>query len=209
MTNEYLEESRCYRRRALIPLIILLLCVSGMFSIGYCALISDVTNETNLIAGEGLDAKFVNEEGNILKEGEFGSGANEGKGANMITYGTIRVNDYPPNYQISEQNLELGKAVLSIQPSAGSDIKFVKIWYDLVWTGIDPETEYDMLTTMTIGKGDMAQTITRNELTAPFEISNDCKCTFTLNGSIAQSMVTATKPTLMEYSITIHIEPVI
>lgn len=206
--TSYDEEGQHRRRRVLIPMVTILLCFFAMIAVGYSALISDVTNEANLIAAEGLDAKFLNENGEIMKEGEFSRNANGGNGASKIGYGYNRVDSNPPTFLVSSQTLELGRAVISIDPSVDSDIKYVILWYDVVWTGANPESLYGMKNFLTIGEGETAFFLAEGEKTAPINISIDNSRLFTLNGYIPEDINgIVNEPGSIHYTITIYVQP--
>lgn len=194
------------RSRALIPIMTIIFCFFAMIGVGYSALISDVTNEANLVAAEGLDAKFLNEDGEIMSGGEFGRNANGGNGASKLGYGSSGVNSDPPTFSVSRQTLELGRAFISIDPSPNSDIKSVVLWYDVVWTGDDPESLYGMKTFLMIGEGETASLLEEGKKTAPMNISNSYL--LTLNGEIPEKVSGLVyEPGNIYYTITIYVEP--
>lgn len=184
------------------------LCMSTMIAIGYSALISDVSNEANLIAADGLDAKFLNEQGEVMEEGEFARGANEGTGASRIRYGYERVDDDPPTFLVGSQSLELGRAVLDIRPLEGSDVRSVTMWYELNWSVADPESLYGMVTSLSIKEGDMTLSVAEGERTAPLDVLSEHEYLMTLGGIIPDDIRgVVDEPGACYYSITIHIEP--
>ncbi|MDN5356939.1 MAG: hypothetical protein PWR17_108 [Candidatus Methanomethylophilaceae archaeon] len=196
------------RKRSLIPIMTILICLFAMIAVGYSALISDVRNEVNLIAAEGLDAKILNENGEIMRNGEFSQNANGGYGATKIDYGYSSTDSNPPTFFVSCQELELGRAVISIEPSVNSDVKYVIIWYDVVWTGTDPESLYGMDTFLTIGQGETAFSLAEGEKTAPMNISVDNSRLITLNGYIPEDISgMVDEPSNIFYTITVYVEP--
>ncbi len=206
--TSYDESGHRRRKRSLIPIMTILICLFAMIAVGYSALISDVTNEVNLIAGEGLDVKFLNENGEIMREGEFSRNANGGNGATKISCSYNRVDSNPPTFFVSCQELELGRAVISIEPSVNSDVKYVIIWYDVVWTGTDPESLYGMDTFLTIGQGETAFSLAEGEKTAPMNISVDNSRLITLNGYIPEDISgMVDEPSNIFYTITVYVEP--
>lgn len=208
MTTKYGNDERRHRRRVLIPIMTFLLCLSAMMAIGYSALISDVTNGANLIAADGLDAKFLDEDGEILGRGEFAQSANRGTGAGRIHYGCERVDGNPPTFFVRSQSLELGKAFLDIRPPEHSDVRFVTIWYEMDWTVADPESLYGMATSLSIDDGDMVLSVAEGERTAPLDIFISHSYLMTLSGTIADDVRDVVdEPGACYYSITIHIEP--
>lgn len=203
------KDERKNRRRFLIIIILtLLICISGMFGIAYSALISDVRNDANVIAAEGIDARIVDENDETLKEGDFAKNANNGTGATKLGYGSTSINDEFFGYRVGEQTLELGKAELIIKATTNSDTKFVKIWYEVTWDGINPESVYGMTTKLKIGAGVDAPIILQNQVSDPINIIINPKNTFSLIGEIIEEKIVDDKPGLMKYSITIFIEPV-
>ncbi|MEA4978055.1 MAG: hypothetical protein VB016_05850 [Methanomassiliicoccaceae archaeon] len=206
--TSYDEEDNRRKRRALIPIMTIIFCFFAMIGVGYSALISDVTNEANLIAAEGLDAKFLNENGEIMNEGDFSRNANGGNGASKIGYGYNRVDSNPPTFFVNSQTLELGRAFISIDPSLKSDIKSVILWYDVVWTGADPESLYGMKTFLMIGEGETAFLLEEGKKTAPVNISINNSRLFTLNGEIPEDVSDLVyEPGSIYYAITIYVEP--
>ena len=201
------EDERKNRKRFLIIIILtLLICISCMFGVAYSALISDVRNDANVIAAEGIDAKIVDEYGDILKEGDFARNANDGMGATKLGYGSTSVNELF-GYRVWEQTLELGKAELAIKTTNESSTKFVKIWYEVTWDGADPEDEFGMVNWLTIKTGDVIQKLSENEVSDAIDITINPKNTFKLMGNISEEKIVNDKPGEMKYSITIFIEP--
>ena len=208
MTAQYGNGERRHRRRAVIPIITFLLCLSAMIAVGYSALISDVTNEANLIAADGLDVKFLNGDGEILEGGEFARGANGGTGASRIRYGFERVDDHAPTFLVCSQSLELGQAILDIRPLESSDVRYVTVWYELSWTAADPESLYGMTTSLSISNGDNAMSVAEGERTEPFDIFGEHSYLMTLSGTIPDDVSDVVdEPGVCYYSITIHMEP--
>ncbi len=205
--NVTYDERRKRRRFLVIIILTLLICISGMFGVAYSALISDVRNDANVIAAEGIDAKIVDESGDILKEGDFAKNANDGAGATKLGYGSTAINDEFFGYRVWEQTLELGKAELAIKTTNNSGTKFVKIWYEVTWEGINPESEYNMTTWLTIGTGDDAAIILQGQISERIDITINPKSTFKLIGEISEAKTVDNKPDQMKYSITIFIEP--
>ncbi|MFA7037211.1 MAG: hypothetical protein WC183_12935, partial [Methanosarcina sp.] len=54
------------RKKLLIPVVALVLCAAAMIGLGYAALTSTVTNQANVVAGDGLSADLVDSDGNAL-----------------------------------------------------------------------------------------------------------------------------------------------
>ena len=201
------DERRNRKRFLIIIILTLLICISGMFGVAYSALISDVRNDANVIAAEGIDARIVDDNGELLKEGDFAKNANDGAGANKLGYGSTSTNDELFGYRIGEQTLELGKAELIIKAN-NSNTQSVKISYKVTWDVINPESEYGMTTKLKIGTGVDAILISQDSGSGNINIILNPKNTFTLIGEISGEAKTVDdEPGIMKYSITIFIQP--
>lgn len=196
-----------HRKMALIPFLTLVLCISCMFTVAYSVAVSDVTNDANIIAAEGIDAKIIDDSGDILTEEQFSRNANDGTGASRLGYGSTSINNEDVRYRIGTQTLELGQAKLLTSATKDSSVKFVKISYTITWNGTSPESEYGMTTSLIIGTGINQQIISEGKVTDPINMSMNSENEITLIGHIDEEIVVDIEPGLMTYSITIYIEP--
>jgi hypothetical protein len=129
-----LEENQ-RRKATFIPILTLIICVSGLMAISYTLMITDVTNEFDIITEDDVRLSLVDSEMNVIEKGGFARMANNGKGASKIFYTSSCVNGDPEqlSYHIWKQSLEFGSANLNIGVPDNT-VKYVKVWYELNWS---------------------------------------------------------------------------
>lgn len=200
-----LEENQ-RRKATFIPVLTLIICVSGLMAISYTLMITDVTNEFDIITEDDVRLSLVDSEMNVIEKGGFARMANNGKGASKIFYTSSCVNGDPEqlSYHIWKQSLEFGSANLNISVPDNT-VKYVKVWYELDWSAdFNPAEEYGLDMRLNIANTDIS--ISEGEYSEFIDISKIQNYKFTLTGEINEPVITKHKPETLVYAITLYIE---
>lgn len=201
MTHHDERDSR--RTRILVPIVILILCTSGLFCIAYSAMIGNVTNTGNVIATEGIVSELLNEDDSILQEGDFARNANGGDGATKL-YSSTHTLDGVRSYVIPKQDLELGAARLVLETEENSDIDSIRISYEVIWnsSSINPVSVYGM--EIRLESTEAGISLKEGEISTPIPINSE-GYQFFLKGHIPLEKPLDVDLKPMEYTIKIHI----
>lgn len=196
------------RRRVLfIPILTLVICVSGLFAISYTLLITDVMDDFTVVTDEDVRLNLVDRDNNVLdKVGGFSKGANKGEGATKIFYtgACIDGNHERYSYNIGKQFLELGRANLDISVRDNL-VNHVRVWYEIDWSaGLNPVEEYGLNLRLNIDE--LGTSLSEGEYSEFIDISEVCKYEFVLTGEIDEFISSKQRPESMVYTITIHVE---
>jgi len=120
-------EKRRGRIGLAVPIAMLILCAAAMVGLGYASLTSVVTNQANVVAGEGLDAELRGSDGNLLAGTEFSAGADK------IDFGTKQTDGRAKTYYVtSTDGLKLGGATLFLR-TIDSGVTAVDITYEVTF----------------------------------------------------------------------------
>lgn len=196
------------RRRVLfIPILTLVICVSGLFAISYTLMITDVMDDFTVVTDEDVRLNLVDRDNNVLdRVGGFSKGANEGRGATKIFF-TASCTDGDSElyrYNIGKQSLELGRANLDISVRDNM-VNHVRVWYEIDWSaGLNPVEEYGLDLRLNIAELEIS--LSEGEYSEFIDISEVCKYEFVLAGEISESVSSKHRPESMVYTITIHVE---
>jgi len=189
------------RKKLLIPVVALVLCAAAMIGLGYAALTSTVTNQANVVAGDGLSADLVDSDGNALTGHDF---AND---EDVIHYGTSTIDGVTTYYVSADSEIKLGGAVLEVEAlttSGVANVTQVNVWYEITWSS--GSAPYGMTTSLNIG----GQTISPGEAnkTAALALSGATEFAVVLNGAIPDDVAGLDDvPVIPTYSITFYVVP--
>jgi hypothetical protein len=125
MYNSYKNERS--RKRLVVPVIVLMLCAAALVGLGYAALTSTVTNQANVVAGDGLDAELRGTDGNLLAGTQFSAGAD------TIDFGTEQTDAGAKTYYVlAMDDMKLGGATLFLR-TIDSGVTAVDISYEVTF----------------------------------------------------------------------------
>ncbi len=193
------------RKKLLIPVVALVLCAAAMIGLGYAALTSTVTNQANVVAGDGLSANLVDSEGDPLTGQDF---AND---EDVIHYGTSTIDEVTTYYVSADSEIKLGGAILEVEAlttSGVANVTQVDVWYEITWSS--GSAPYGMTTSLDIG----GQTISAGEAngtTTPLALSGATEFAVVLKGAIPELPANyglEDEPVIPTYSITFYVVPV-
>jgi len=192
------------RKKLLVPVVALVVCAAAMIGLGYAALTSTVTNQANVVAGDGLEAKLLDEDGDLLAGTQFSAGAE------TIDFGTKQTDAGKTYYVLAMDDMKLGGATLFLR-TIDSDVTAVNISYEVTFYEEDEEgvkvadaTPYGMTVTHElreygVASGTPFDTASVNEDGVEYEI--ELYATFTAADGLP------VEPSL-SYDITITVTPV-
>lgn len=201
MTNKYKNEGS-KRNKILVPVVVLMLCAMAMIGLGYSAFTSTVTNQANLITGEGLEAELridSDTSDTLLKGTEFS------KGAIKLNFGSKQTDDVKTYYVDKVEGQKIGGAKLFLK-TYDSDITSVTITYAVTFkeAGTEDATPYDLEIThgLKIGTGtpEVSQTVAVDADGSIYDIE--------LIADIEAKDGIVNIPTGLTYDITITVTPV-
>lgn len=176
--------------RLLLPVIALLLSVAAMGGLAYSALNSStVTNTSNIIGFEGIDAMLLNDEGDLITGAEFSSDAG------------LRYKNLPEGgYELAgnSADMKIGGATLFMKYN-GDKYTSVNIAYEVEFSipGIEVELELRE-------KGDAAGNFFD---TAPLIKNEEYYYEIELFATFENGQVLSTSPEGLTYTIRIIITP--
>ncbi len=191
-----------------MPILILILCFSGISSVSYTLMISDVTNEFTIFSEDDVQLKLVDGDGIVINGmGGFSRKANDGKGASKIFYTGSCTDGNPEQllYYVIAQSLELGKTNLDISVK-DKTVKYVRVSFELKWASdFNPVEEYGLDLKLCISGTGMS--ISEGVFSKSIDVSEIQDYEFILKGNIDETTVTKHKPEDMVYTITVYVEP--
>lgn len=194
------------RKKVFIPVLILIMGISGMFMMSYTMMISDVTDGFFIDVSDDVSLSLVDNNMEPIEVGGFAKRANNGEGASKIFYTTSSV-DGDENrllYHIGEQSLEFGRSNLNIGVG-DSMVKYVKVWYELEWsTTYNPVEEYGLDLKLSIDG--LGISLSEGEISGLIDVSEISTYGFRLTGDVHSPVESKYKPETLKYAITIHIE---
>lgn len=190
--TEYKNERN--HKKLLVPIIALILCATAMVGFVYAAQTSTVTNQANVIYGDGLIAELrVGSEGDLL-EGKMFS-----ENADKIEFGTHSINDEMTYSVAGATGVKLGGATLFLQ-TINSDTESVNITYTVSFAkgeGLVLNHGLKVGTNVISSSGNLAVGVSEAGIEYSIELVADIEATNNL-GDMPE----------IEYDITITVTPV-